>query len=152
MPLAVMSLFLAYMALSGESGASAATVKCWSADNQYLNRGDNATSPYVQIQKFCRCAAGTYEYRDFKVKSLVSADKAYMFSDAGENDVYTTVRRDTRSQVYSVKCYSLFGGWYNTDKDYYTRVDDTTTFAITTFWTLWPTTTGVPSSDRKSVV
>ena len=149
MSIFVLSIFLVYFAVSNESSVSAASVKCWSKENQYLNRGDKASSPYTQIEKFCKCASGSYEYKDFKAKTLVSADIAYMYSDVGENSNYATVRNDTKSQIYSVKCYSIFMNWYDTGKDYYQYVDDITPISYgssTTWWTLWPSTTDASSS------
>jgi len=87
-----------------------------------LNRGDNLTAPYAQIRKFCKCAAGNYEYRDYRVNNLKSAGLAYIFLDDADDDNCTVIRKDTKSRIYSVKCCSILMNWYSTDKDYYAYV------------------------------
>ncbi|MBU3924294.1 MAG: S8 family serine peptidase [Nanoarchaeota archaeon] len=83
--------------------------KCWSGENKYLIRGIN------DIRKFCKCAAGTYEYRSYSL--LYSRGDAYKFDNPYDNDDYgVSVVGNYFFPIVRVQCSD--GGWYETDEDY----------------------------------
>jgi len=86
------------------------SAKCWSAENRYLKRNS------YQAKKFCRCAEGTYDYKSYRrVQGLKLAHK---YVNPGDNDNWETTPKLSYRPVYKVMCAD--GGWYNTNKDYYT--------------------------------
>ncbi len=87
-----------------------AKVKCWSADYKYLS------TSMSQAKKFCKCAAGIYDYKDYS--SISSRANAYQYVDSTNNENWKTrLVSNFYRPIYRVKCTD--GNWYKTNQDYY---------------------------------
>jgi len=81
-----------------------------------MGSGIIQTKIIISDKKFCKCAEGTYDYKSYRrVQGLKLAHK---YVNPGDNDNWETTPKLSYRPVYKVMCAD--GGWYNTNKDYYT--------------------------------
>ena len=85
------------------------TVKCWSADYQYLYRNSN------QMRKFCKCAEGNYGYNSYSY--MWGRRTVYYYLDYKNNENWDATTRSSYLPVYQVVCTD--GKTYATNQDYY---------------------------------
>jgi len=85
------------------------TVKCWSGDYQYLYRNRD------QMNKFCKCAMGTYGYNSYTYSFRKKT--VYYYLDPGNNDNWSVTSRLSYLPVHGVTCPD--GIFYQANQDYY---------------------------------
>lgn len=79
----------------GIAACSTATT-CWNGTNQYLSLAT------AQFKKFCKCAQGTYAYKNYK--SSFSRKTVWKYGNTGDNEIWTVSSATSLSPVYSVTC------------------------------------------------
>jgi flagellar basal body-associated protein FliL len=97
---------------------AAAQEKCWSKENQFLERGTYTTIGYLQAKKFCYCVEGFYGYMDIRTKPTPVAAPAYAYTDPFNSSDWSTAEHRTSVRIDMVRC-NAAGKWYPTDQDYY---------------------------------
>lgn len=83
--------------------------KCWSGEYQYLYRNS------AQFKKFCKCASGTYGYKNYRYtwgRQLV-----YYYVDSSDSENWAVASRTSNLPVYKVTCPDGFT--YPTNQDYF---------------------------------
>jgi minor extracellular protease Epr len=86
-------------------------IKCWDGSNEYLRRWSN------QMRKFCKCAAGVYDYEGHS--RISGRENAYQYIDTGNNENWeVSLRTNYRRPVYQVECAD--NEIYPTNVDYFT--------------------------------
>jgi hypothetical protein len=86
----------------------AAATLCWSGNNGYLIRNTN------QARKFCKCAQGTYGYKNYSY--TFGRKTAYKYNDSGNNTNWLVSSTSSYNPITQVTCTD--GVSYPTNKDY----------------------------------
>jgi serine protease len=84
-------------------------IKCWSSNYQYLIKNTS------QAKKFCKCAQGTYGYKNYSY--TLGRKTTYKYLDSGDNTNWLVSSASSSNPITKVTCTDGLG--YPTNKDYY---------------------------------